>query len=533
MNNTQQGEYIAIRQGCQQLKFAICGKSEFKAEKSEFYRQVSDQLGRLDYRKLYNAYSGMIRKSQVEPRILFEIIVCAYMKGVYSSRKIEELCRENIQFILMLDGHEAPDHCTIARFRSGNETAPAIEDLFYQYAAVLENEGLTNHDEVFIDGTKIESKANRYTFVWRKIVEKQLKKIKTTAKELLHLDEGYVTKLKLKSHIQELDEQIAQKGLTVQKGRGHHKPAEIRELDTAEKLLERWDAYEEKLKILGEGRNSYSKTDPDATFMHMKDDHMRNGQLKPGYNVQFAVNSEFITGVGIYADRTDYDTLPQMLEMLSQKHQRQYKQVVADAGYESLKNYRYLSEHGISAYIKPNNYESSRTRKFKAQIGRAENMAYYRPGDYYVCKNERILANIGTYTERSKDGTPKQVMRYRFEDCKGCAYRTQCCKARDPEQQKELVVCREFTDYRQESLERITTERGKLLRVNRSIQSEGAFGQLKHNRHFVRFLTGGKTKVLSELFFLALSQNVLKYISKCDNGKLKSHLLNPVSLLKF
>ena len=116
----------------------ICGSQEFSAEKSEFYRQVSDQLGRLDYRKLYEAYSGRIRKSQVEPRILFEIIVCAYMKGVYSSRKIEELCRENIQFILLLDGHEAPDHCTIARFRSGEDTAPAIEDLFYQYAALLE-----------------------------------------------------------------------------------------------------------------------------------------------------------------------------------------------------------------------------------------------------------------------------------------------------------------------------------------------------------------------------------------------------------
>lgn len=172
MNNTQQEEYIAIQQGCQQLKFRICGRREYQAEKSEFFRQVSAQLGRLDYRKLYRAYSGTIRKSQVEPRILFEIIVCAYMKGVYSSRKIEELCRENIQFILLLDGHEAPDHCTIARFRSGSDTAPAIEELFYQYAKLLEQDGLTNHEEVFVDGTKIESKANRYTFVWRKSVER-------------------------------------------------------------------------------------------------------------------------------------------------------------------------------------------------------------------------------------------------------------------------------------------------------------------------------------------------------------------------
>lgn len=533
MKHLQQGEYIAIQQGCQQLKLAICGEKEIHVEKNEFFRQVSAQLGKLDYRKLYSAYSGTIRKSQVEPRILFEIIVCAYMKGVYSSRKIEELCRENMQFILLLDGHKPPDHCTIARFRSGEDTAPAIEDLFYQYAMILEREGLTNHSEVFIDGTKIESKANRYTFVWRKCVERQLAKIKAAAKSMLGLEEGYVTKRKLEDRVQDLDQVVEKKGLHSEKGRGHHKPTELRLRDKAQELLARWDSYEKKRQILGTGRNSYSKTDPDATFMHMKDDHMRNGQLKPGYNVQFAVNSEFITGIGIYADRTDYDTLPPLLDTLEEKHGTKYQRVVTDAGYESLKNYRYLSTHGIAAYIKPSNYESSRTKKYKAQIGRAENMAYYQPSDYYVCRNERLLINVGSYTEHSKDGTEKEVTRYRCEDCHDCPHRAQCCKAKEPEKQKELVICREFANYRQASLERITTDEGKLLRVNRSIQAEGAFGQLKHNRGFMRFLTGGNLKVSSEMFFLALSQNILKYISKCNTQKLDLHLLKPVSLLKF
>lgn len=140
---------------------------------------------------------------------------------------------------------------------------------------------------------------------------------------------------------------------------------------------------------------------------------------------------------------------------------------------------------------------------------------------------------MGTDTEKSKDGTEKQVMRYRCEDCHECPYRAQCCKAKDPEQQKEIVICREFADYRQESLERITTDEGKLLRVNRSIQAEGAFGQLKHNRRFVRFLTGGNVKVSSELYLLGLSQNLLKYISKCNAGKAGIHLLSPKSPLKF
>ena len=148
----------------------------------------------------------MIRKSQVEPRILFEILVYAYIEGVYSSRKIEQLCRNHIQFILLLDGHEPPDHCTIARFRSGKATGKAIEGLFWQYVNVLINKGWINRDEVYVDGTKIESAANRYTFVWRKTVERELKKIREKVRETLGLESGYVTKGKLSEEINKLNQ---------------------------------------------------------------------------------------------------------------------------------------------------------------------------------------------------------------------------------------------------------------------------------------------------------------------------------------
>ena len=177
--------------------------------------------------------------------------------------------------------------------------------------------------------------------------------------------------------------------------------------------------------------------------------------------------------------------------------------------------------------LKPNHYESSRTKKYREQIGRAENMAYYGPEDYYLCKLGRMVVNVGTSTEHSKDGTTREVTRYRCEDCHGCPYRAACCKAKDPEQRKELVVCREFSDYREASQKRITSEEGKTLRMNRSIQAEGAFGQLKHNRRFVRFLTGGTVKVLSELYLLAISQNILKAIAKCNTGTLDHHLFIP------
>ena len=237
-------------------------------EKDEFFRQVSDQLGELDYTELYSAYSGNIRKSQVEPRILFEILVCAYALGVYSTRKIEALCRNHVQFLLILDGRKSPDHTTIARFRSGKTTRKAIENLFRQYTMHLEKIGETNHEAVFVDGTKLESKANKYTFVWRKSVERELAKIKAKLKEILKdKQDGYTTLGKTKTYIAELDRQIAEAGIEVKRGRGHHKPKIVRLRDEVRALAERWEAYEEKKRILGEGRNSYSKTDPDATFM--------------------------------------------------------------------------------------------------------------------------------------------------------------------------------------------------------------------------------------------------------------------------
>ena len=286
----------------------------------------------------------MIRKSQVEPRILFEILVCAYMEGVYSSRKIEQLCRNHIQFILLLDGHEPPDHCTIARFRSGAATGKAIEGLFWQYVNVLARKGWIDRDELYVDGTKIESRANRYTFVWRKAVERELGKIREKARSLLGLESGYATKGKLAEQVESLEKEISEEGLTVQKGRGHHKPAKIRERDERKALLERWESYEQKRRILGDKRNSYSKTDPDATFMHMKDDHMRNGQLKPGYNVQFAVNSQFIVGLGVFPDRTDYATLPPVLEMLKERLGFRFRRVVADSGWIGTSRKRISSQ---------------------------------------------------------------------------------------------------------------------------------------------------------------------------------------------
>ena len=152
----KQEQHIEILEKSQQLKFRM--PTEIRISKHNALYQASIQLEELDYTKLYRAYSG-IRKSQIEPRVLFKVLVCAYMKGVYSSRKIEELCRENLVFRWLLEDQKTPDHCTIARFRGNRNLQEAFEDLFFQYVKKLEDKGYTEHSEVFVDGTKIESKS--------------------------------------------------------------------------------------------------------------------------------------------------------------------------------------------------------------------------------------------------------------------------------------------------------------------------------------------------------------------------------------
>ena len=164
------------------------------------------------------------------------------------------------------------------------------------------------------------------------------------ARELLALESGNSTKKKLESEIAKMDNVIAEQELCTKRGRGHHKPEAVRRRDALSKLNERWEDYEEKQAVFGDNRRSLSKTDPDAIFMHMKEDHMRNGQLKPGCNVRIAVNSGFVTGIGVFANRTDYGTLIPFLSAIEKKHGKKYARIVADSGYESLGQHRTI--HG-------------------------------------------------------------------------------------------------------------------------------------------------------------------------------------------
>ena len=280
-----------------QLVLAI--NNEYLLPENAPVRLTSAQLEELDYEKLYRAYSPRGRKSKVDPRVMFKVMVYGYQCGIYSSRKLEEACNYRIDFMWLLGDEKVPDHATFARFRTGR-CGKAVEDLFYQYVKLLEKQGETDHETVFVDGTKLESCAGRYTFRWRGSVEKHLNKVREKVFRLT----GLKKRQELQGYLEKQRE-----GVLFVHGKGNHKSEEQRRWEELDALCKRWEEYENSLRIMGESRNSYAKTDPDATFMRMKDDHMRNGQLKPAYNVQIAVNSEYITGVDVFPNRTDIGTL--------------------------------------------------------------------------------------------------------------------------------------------------------------------------------------------------------------------------------
>ena len=497
MNNSKtHAQYNAV-EGNNQLVLIL--NSEIKLPKDAPVRVTSAQLEELDYRKLYAAYSSRGRKSVTDPRVIFKVMAYGYQCGIYSSRKLEEACRYRVDFMWLLENEKAPDHATFSRFRTGR-CAEAVEDLFYQYVSRLEAQGEVDHKSVFVDGTKLESRAGRYTFTWRGTAEKNLQKVKQTV-----LEETGCTK---REHLEELLLK-AKENIHFVYGKGKHKTEQQRQWDKLDSLCQRWKQYDQQLAIMGEGRNSYSKTDTDATFMRMKEDHMRNGQLKPAYNVQIAVNSEYITGIEAFSNRTDVGTFIPFMHKLELAHRQRYEEVTADAGYESLDNYLYLEANGQMSFIKPSNYETQKTKKFRAQIGRIENMKYDREDDCFICAEGRKLYCRKVSTEM-KDGIPVTRAWYRCENCQNCPQREKCFRKQDINAPKEVIWKETFWEKRRNSLENIVSERGIALRMNRSIQVEGAFGLLKNDFGFRRFLTRGKRNIRIELFFLALGFDLKK-----------------------
>ena len=501
-------------------------------------RLVSAFVEEMDLSELYKTY-GRIRKNQATPRQMLKLVIYAAMNRIYSSRDIRKACKRDINFMYLLEGMPAPDHATIARFISLHFSACA-KVLLAQMSDLLYLLGEISGKTIFIDGTKIESAANKYTFVWKRAITKNQARLYTKltsfvaeCEELYGIRTVYHDQISIHT-LKRLKKQLChvkvQEGIVFVHGTGRRKTQLQKSLEQLDRYLEKLKEYTKKLYTLGD-RNSYSKTDPDATFMRMKEDAMLNGQLKPAYNIQHGVDSEYITWIDISPRPTDTRTLIPFLKDMENHLGFKYSEIVADAGYESEENYLFIEGNGQTAYIKPQNYEISKTRKYKKDISRRENMEYHADRDSYICRNGRELTVTNERRSKTASGYVSVKTYYRSPDCTGCPYKTECikgnnCKTPMEKRNKVLMVSKTMSQKRAEDLERITSEYGTMLRMNRSIQAEGSFADVKEDMNFRRYLYRGKANALAESILLAMGRNINKLHCKIQTGRTGSHLFS-------
>lgn len=531
LHNKLQKDYT-LNQSGYQLKLPL--ELETIIPENDSVRLLSQFVEEMDLADLYSTYD---RINSLSPRTLLKIVLYSYMNGDYSSRSMELNCKRDINFMFLLEGHSAPDHATLARFRSIH-FAPCSKRILAEVSNILFDLGEISGKTIFIDGTKIEANANKYTFVWKKAVTKNQAKLLikladfvAECEQLYDIKIVYGNVVKIK-HLKRLRKKLYAlknaENITFVHGVGKRKTPLQKSIETLEEALSKLKEYTQKIHICGE-RNSYSKTDNDATFMRMKEDAMENGQLKPAFNLQHGVDSEYITWLTIGPQPTDTTTLIPFLKDAEQHLKFKYKNITADAGYESEENYLFLEANNQIAFIKPANYEISKTRKYKNDIGKIENMEYDEISDFYTCKNNRKLTVSHIRHNKTKTGYVSEKTIYTCENCSGCPYKSDCikgnnCKTPLEERAKVLQVAKTFIKHRKEDLERIISDEGVLYLMNRSIQAEGSFGDLKQDMQFRRYLSKGTANVLAESTLLAIARNINKLHNKIQNGKTGTHL---------
>ncbi len=446
--------------------------------------------------------------------MMIKVLFYSYLSNIYSCRKIAKALNENIHF-MYISGNSTPDFRTINDFR-GKILKDYLKKLFAEIVEMLVKMGYLSLDIQYIDGTKIEATSNKYTFVWRGSVEKYQEKLKTKINRILSDIEESIQSDNQELNTEELpkaidSEKLREKLSEINKRLKEPTKKQAKELQKLQnEHIPKLKKYEKDLEILGD-RNSYSKTDPDATFMRMKDDHMKNGQLKAGYNAQISTENQFITHVSIHQTTADTTTLESHLDGFEQAYKKQSKEVCADAGYGSEENYEILENKGIESYVKYNYFHFEQKKKQKENPFLVQNMYYNPQEDYLVCPMGQKMQNIGKGKRVSSNGYESQVTYYQAERCEGCPLRGMCHQSKG---NRKIEVNHRLNELKTKAKELLNSEKGLEHRSKRPIEVEAVFGQLKSNNKFNRFTFRGLEKVEMEFLLMAIGHNLRKMVFK-------------------
>ena len=504
-------------------------------------RVVNGAVERINIEALLRKYKGG-GTSSYHPQMMLKVLVYGYTQRVYSSRQIAKALRENVNYI-WLSGGNRPDFRTINAFR-GEKMRGVIEEVFTSVLELLVGEGYVKLESYFVDGTKVEANANRHKVVWAKSRAKYQERLREKVKELLKeidaataaedeeygdkdLDEmegggGGIDAEKLEKKIDELNRRLKEQ-------------PEDKKLAKAVKVMEkdylpRQKRYEEQERKLA-GRSSYSKTDEDATFMRMKEDRGAEKPLpKPAYNVQTGTEGQFVVGFSLHQRAGDTTCLiphlegvkaslqaiaqrkPEVLPPLDHPLGCLPQNISADAGYGSEENYAYLADHQLENYVKYNTFhrEQQHHRKpelIRKALFRSENLPYDAEKDVFTCPANQHLTYRSTSHERTANGYWTELRHYEASGCDTCPLKPECTRAKH---NRHLRVSFRLRRFRELAPTNLLSEKGKTLRVQRNIEVESVFGQIKHNMHFRRFSLRGLDKVKTEWGLVCIAHNMQK-----------------------
>lgn len=474
-------------------------------------RLVNSVVDRLDLDQLLKKYHTKGAPSY-HPRLLLKVLVYAYMNNIYSSRRIEEACRTHLHLIWLCGG-QRPDHNTINRFRT-DRFGKVLKEVFSQVVHLLVEQGLTSLEEIYVDGTKVESVAGRYTFVWRKSIERNTQRIAQQLEELWNYAEG-IARHELAAHRPESFEAVDPAAVerTIERiDRAlQGKEADPKVKKKVKKAKSNWPRkikqYQQDKDQMGD-RNSLSKTDPDATFMRMKEDHMGGSQLKPAYNLQISTHDQFVVNFTLHQSPADNTALSDHLKNFKRLHKRLPAVLVADAAYGSEQNYEELSSEGVKAYVKFPHFDKVVKGKQPLSHVRAKGMRWDKENESYQCPTGEHMPFTGIRRRTSETGYQLVYAQYQAPvACASCPLASTCAVAKAG----IIEVSHRLEYFREEAYERLTSEEGIKHRKRRGHDVETVFGSIKHNHYFRRCTMRGLSAVSIETGLMLIAHNLRKW----------------------
>ena len=488
--------------------------------KDDKVRLVDSIVRSMDSKPLLSTYEGT-GAPPYSPMMLLSLVIYSYINGVYSCRGIASRLRYDVRYMWICGG-QRQSFSTINRFRS-NHLQKCIDFYFDSVVAILVDRGVITLDEQYVDGTKIESKANKYTFVWKKTVQKNREKllektkvalvqIKENIKLLSGKDESENGEERLEcscdidSMAKRYERQLqAIPDADISKRERNKLSTQINHLyDRGNKMRE----YETSLKILGD-RNSYSKTDKDATFMRLKEDAMNNGQTKPAYNLQIATENQYFTNFDFYSNPTDTLTFKPFLNKFKWRHGKQSKTVTADSGYGSLENYEFIEEENMVGYVKYNMFHKEQHKPFKQDAFNQANLYYNKEKNYLVCPMGQHMEECGQRQTKSDSGCISVVTLYKAKRCTGCPLASMCKSSKGD---RVVGINHRLNEYKKKAFELLTSKEGLKHRSKRPVEPEAVFGQMKFDMGYKRFRHFGMDKIYMDFGIFAMSANLKKLL---------------------